>query len=189
MNENETISVEDEDNKIEPQKIKTKELRGFGGWLLLAAIGLFFAPIRNGAVLFTEILPSFNADIWNQLTTQGSAAYHPLWGPLIIFQTLSISLLILYNLVVLYFFYKKKAIAPTLVIILLAAFAVLPGLVLLGAKLIPTIEEEFVSQTGVAFFKQVVISLLWIGYFRQSKRVKNTFYERQNEKPPTGEKA
>ena len=184
MDEKETTSIEDENNKVESKKTKAKELKGFGGWLILPAIGLSCFPINTGAMLFTEILPSFSADIWKPLTTPGSDVYHPLWGPFIIFQALSISFLILYNLVVLYFFYKKKAIAPTLVIIFFAVYALLPGLELLGAKLIPSIEEEFISQTWAAFIWQVIISLLWIGYFRKSERVKNTFQDKQNEGPP-----
>jgi hypothetical protein len=185
MDEKETTSVEGENNKREPQKTKAKEPKGFGGWLLLPAIGLSCLPIRDGAMLYTEIIPSFNPDIWKPLTTPGSDVYHPLWGPIIIFDALSTSLLILFSIVVLYFFYKKKAIAPTLVIILFAVFAILAGLELLSTQLIPTIEEEFVSQTWATFIWQVIFSLLWIGYFRKSKRVKNTFQDKQNGEPAT----
>lgn len=185
MDEKETTSIEDENNKVESKKTKAKEPRGFGGWLLLPAIGLSCLPIREGVMLFTEIIPSFNPNIWKPLTTPGSDVYHPLWGPIIIFDALSTSLLILFNIVVLYFFYRKKAIAPTLVIILFAVFALLAGLELLSAELIPTIEEEFVSQTWATFIRQVIFSLLWIGYFRKSKRVKNTFQDKQNGEPAT----
>ena len=60
---------------------------GLGGWLVLVALGLFITPLRVGAILQTDLLPIFTEGYWPLLTSPSSDAYHPLWAPLLIFET------------------------------------------------------------------------------------------------------
>jgi len=54
-----------------------------GGWLIIVAIGLCLSPILQLLFIVRELLPIFTNGSWRVLTTPGSPAYHPLWGPLI----------------------------------------------------------------------------------------------------------
>lgn len=62
--------------------------KGIGGWLLLPAVGLVLTPFRMGVQFYRDLLPSLTPEIWHALTSPGSSAYHPLWGPLIICEML-----------------------------------------------------------------------------------------------------
>lgn len=75
-----------------------RELKGLGGWLILPALGLIVTQFRMVSQFYRDMLPVLASETWNALTNSSSAAYHPLWGPLIVFEVIANLLLFFYTL-------------------------------------------------------------------------------------------
>jgi len=63
---------------------ETATPRRIGGWLILVGIGVVFTPLKIIFLLSTTYPPLFSDGAWEAITTVGSEAYSPIWGPLII---------------------------------------------------------------------------------------------------------
>ena len=151
--------------------------KGVGGWLILVILGLVISPIRIGHFLATTHWPIFRDGAWSELTTAGTAAYHHLWAPLLIFEIVGNVGSIVLAIVTLVFLFKKSRYTPRLAI---SWFAWMAGFVLVDffvADLIPAVA----AQSDPDSIKELVRSLasagIWIPYFLVSKRVKATFVE------------
>ncbi|WP_414859286.1 DUF2569 domain-containing protein [Paenibacillus haidiansis] len=113
--------------------------------------------------LIMYFIPTFS-DNWE--------LFHPLWKSLVIFETIYNISLILFCFYILISFYRKKSIVPLLMIIFYSA------------SLVVTIIDyifvyfAFPGQAGSLIrdlVRPVITCLIWIPYFLQSERVKNTF--------------
>ena len=151
--------------------------RGIGGWLLLPLLGLIFSPIRVGFQTVRDLLPVLKPETWNALTTPGSAAYHPMWAPVIIFEVVANCLLIVLTLMLLWLFLRKSSRVPMLMVIWLLAIVGVQIVDLLLAAQIPDVASQPDNQSMVDLARSVVGALIWVPYFLRSKRVKNTFVE------------
>ena len=89
-----------------------KKLEGFGGWLVLVAIGLIANPIFMAVGLIQDVLPAFSGGTWARLTGAGSPNYHQLWAPLLIMEVSGTSLFILFSLALLVLFLMKRSLFP-----------------------------------------------------------------------------
>ncbi|MBI1912433.1 MAG: DUF2569 domain-containing protein [Deltaproteobacteria bacterium] len=158
-------------NPLAPEKQYDK----IGGWLILIAIGLILTPIKILIDVIEYILPAFTGEVWTVLTTPGTELYHPLWAPLLIFSLIGNLFLIGFALTTSVFFFKKKKIVPKLMIIYLAAGLVFFFVDFFGSSLIPIIEEQEDMSPTMDLVRSIVACLIWIPYFRMSKRVKGTF--------------
>jgi hypothetical protein len=151
--------------------------RGIGGWLILPLLGLVFTPVRIGADLVRDILPAFQPEHWNALTTVGEESYHPLWAPILVFELVSNVLFIGFTVVLLVLFLRRSHRVPGLMI----AWQ-LGGLTMqlvdlaLGAS-IPAVAST-PGGLGIGdVSRSVVGAAIWIPYFLRSVRVRNTFTE------------
>ncbi|WP_249901917.1 DUF2569 family protein [Paenibacillus sp. PK3_47] len=70
-------------------QLMLNEPRGLGGWLILTQIGLYFTFISMAVLTLNSIIPSFQTDVWEALTSPSSPVYDPMWGPLLIFEAVS----------------------------------------------------------------------------------------------------
>ncbi|MEE9544619.1 MAG: DUF2569 domain-containing protein, partial [Rhodospirillales bacterium] len=85
-----------------------KNLQGIGGWLILVAVGIVFTPIKKIMLRITIYPEIFSTGVWEDLTTQGSEAYSPLWAPSIIGEILISCGLIIVLLYMAYLFFTKS---------------------------------------------------------------------------------
>ncbi len=86
-------------------------MSGIGGWLILVAIGLCLTPLRIGAEIIQGVR-SLAPVAWRVVTTPGSPAYHPLFGPLIVGEMVANAALLVWALVLLYLFFTKRRAFP-----------------------------------------------------------------------------
>jgi len=135
---------------------------GIGGWLILPTIGLIFTPIAQalavlGAVALANLktTPANLASGLNQL-----AVANAIYG--------------VYILVAAFMFFAKKRMAPAMMI---GAYLLAIGLTFFS-QVVVTHATQAASDPNssiVVFARPVLVALIWIPYFRMSKRVRNTF--------------
>ncbi len=146
-----------------------------GGWLILVAIGLIFTPLRLLVVLFKDLLPVISGDTWSRLTTPGTTAYHPLWAPLLLFETIGNCVFIVFPIIITVFFFQRRRFVPTLIIVLLLTNLVFVAADYFAASLIPLIDVQEDMGSLVELARVVIACAIWVPYFLISKRVKGTF--------------
>lgn len=152
----------------------SSEPKGIRDWLLLPAIGLLISPFVLIVQLLGTMRSVFAPGVWAALTSPESPAYHPLWAPLLIFETAWDVGYLLFFLWVGWKFFAKKREAPKLFIIALAVVPVFQTLELGLTMLIPGAATDL-KGSYFALAKSTVQAVIWISYFRLSKRVQNTF--------------
>jgi hypothetical protein len=136
------------------------QLVGIGGWLTLPAIGFVLGPIVR-VVMFVIALGLYS-DV-------SSAGYGGIYA-LELLVELGLLVFLIYAATR---FFGKKRNAPSTIIALLITSLVSSGLLLvieLGAG-----AEEFAIENGKQLARSVIGAVIWIPYFRVSKRVKATF--------------
>jgi len=146
-----------------------------GGWLILVAIGLIFAPIRLLVVLFKDLLPALSADTWSRLTTPGTEAYHPLWAPLLFFEIIGNCLFILSPIIIAVFFFQRRRFVPRLFIVLLLANLVFVTIDYFAVDLIPFVAAQEDLGSLKELIRALIACAIWVPYFLVSKRAKGTF--------------
>jgi len=149
------------------------EPKGLGGWLILPLLVLLLSPVWLVFRLVGDLLPAFSAEAWSALTAPGASAYHPSWAPLLIFEFVADTVLLLLTLVLLWLFLRKSRRVPKLFIGWSLLLVAVPIVELLLASQVPIVASESDENLGRA----IVAALIWIPYFMRSKRVKNTFVE------------
>lgn len=148
---------------------------GLGGWLILIQIGLWFTVIMLLVQINQSMLTILNTETWEVLTVKDSGLYHPLWAPVIIFETVFNLMFLVFTVYVIVAFYRKKAMLPRLMIIfysLSLAVGVVDYLLLYQIPIARELEDGS-SIRDIA--RSVIACAIWIPYFRKSERVKNTF--------------
>lgn len=122
---------------------------GLGGWLVLVGFGLVVSPLVVLGMIANDLLPIFLEGYWPLLTDPASDAYHPLWGPLIIFELVGNFVQVVALCGALVLFFRKSSYFPRVAIaIYLGVFVFLMADYLL-ADLIPAVAAE--ESDGVPF--------------------------------------
>lgn len=150
--------------------------RGLGGWLILTQIGLYFTFLSMAVLTWNSIIPSFQPDVWEVLTSPGSSVYDPLWGPLLIFEAVSNTVFMLLTVYLLVQMYRKKASFPRWMIFFYAGnllVLIIDYVLLLNIPLAAEFAEAEGSMRDI--FRMAGTCAIWIPYFIRSRRVKNTF--------------
>ncbi|TCZ79352.1 DUF2569 domain-containing protein [Paenibacillus albiflavus] len=163
-------NIQEQKNDHQPLGIS-----GLGGWLILVQIGLYLTIILLVLQLFQNSLPVFTTDTWEVLTSIKSQYYHPLWGPVLIFESIYNVLFLFFSIYILINFYGKKSILPRLMIIFYSvslAIGVIDYLLVLQIPLARELEDGS-SLRGIV--RSVITCAIWIPYFIKSERVHNTF--------------
>ena len=154
---------------------KSEQPEGIGGWLILVVLGLVISPIRITMTLFNDLIPIFTSGAWQSLTTSGSPSYHSMWAPLIWFEIIGNVGAVVLAIVTLVFLLKKSKKTPVWAIAWLVwtAFFVTADYFL--ANLIPAVASQPDHESLKEMSRSISGALIWIPYFKVSKRVKNTF--------------
>lgn len=150
--------------------------KGLGGWLILVGIGLALSPVLTIWVLSTSV-PIFLNGSWTALTTPGSEAYNPLWGPILIFEIVGNIGFLAAGLWLLVLFFRRSQRFPELFIWL--AFLSLAFIIIdawFGSLVIPD-EPMIDADTRRSLAASIRDIVIWVPYMLVSKRVKNTFVE------------
>lgn len=151
------------------------ELVGIRGWLLLPALSILAYPCLTIYSLFTDSLPLLSTPFWNSLTLASSEMYHPAWAPLLIIETMINLCLLFVSFTILLLFFQKRQTFPKIFI----AFLSLRMLFLIGDHFTLMSFEHIVDQLTGNEYNQLIrnctSSVIWIIYFKYSKRVRATF--------------
>lgn len=158
--------------------ISSTEPRGIGGWLILPIIGLIFTVCRFSLTLAPTYFPLFTGSAWHRPTTEGSPLYHPLVAPLLIFEVVGNLLFVGAAIVLLVFIFSKHPLLPKMMIgfyilnfIFISLDGALASFTPIFANAMPILMRELTHC--------IISSAIWIPYFLRSRRVKNTFVERE----------
>lgn len=163
-------------------EVSANPLHGIGGWLILPAIGAVVMPIRL-LIGMGDLLPSYAADTWAQLTTVGSASYHALWAPLLLYElAVNLARLVLSILLLVMFFQKRRSV-PMLYIAVLVFGFVTYSLDLGMARLVPAAAKQISTKDWGELLRGVGVAIIWGSYFLVSKRVKATFIHARRPEP------
>lgn len=157
-------------------------LKGLGGWLILVGIGVVIGPYRLAAEFVPLYYSIFADGSFEVLTTPGSEAYHPMWGPLIVFETIFNSLIILSSFYLVYLYFSKNYLFPKVYIaIVLFSLVFIPVDAWLVSSVLPD-EPVFDQATIKDFARTLFTTVVWVPYMLVSKRVKVTFVENMPKK-------
>lgn len=150
---------------------------GLGGWLVLIQIGLYFSILLLSIQLFKYSLPVFSTDTWEALTSTQSDVYHPMWAPLLIFETVYNVLFLLFSVFILVKFYGKKRMFPRLMIIFYSVSLAMGIIDLVLSYQIPFMRQLADGSSIREILKSIIACSIWIPYLIKSVRVRNTFIE------------
>ena len=145
------------------------------GWLLLVAFGVVLLPLQVAGTLVMDLLPAFSKDGWALLTTPGTPVYHPLNAPILIFELVGNSLLLVGALAVAVEFFRKRQRVPLMIVVLLL-FALLFYIGdYFAAHLLAAVASQSDSEPVLDLAIAAVACGILVWYFMVSKRVKGTF--------------
>lgn len=137
-----------------------------GGWLILPAIGLCFAPLRNVYTLVQAENNFFNGSVWAALYDSGQ---HGLLSLLAFELSYNILLLFVTGLLIMLFFQRRTSL-PRLMIFF---YAISLGVSVLDEVAVWLLSGERVKNFEIV--KPAITAAIWIPYFAFSQRVKETF--------------
>lgn len=160
---------------IPPLQPSPRQYDTIGGWLILLAIGLVLSPLRLLVSIGRDVLPAFKGETWSLLTTPGTAAYHPLWAPLLIFELAGNVLFVILSIVALVYFFQRRRIAPRLVMIFFLSNLAFVGIDYVAAEFIPAAAAQDDSESLQELGRSLAVCMIWVPYLLVSKRVKGTF--------------
>ena len=152
-----------------------EEETGFGGALLLFAIGRVLAPFLIGVATWKLTRIFTSPGVWNALSNPDSPAYHPLWMPTILFETTGNALQLILSLVILWLFFTRQRTLPVVVIAYLAFVIAYIWIDFILAGLIPAARAHRGPGAIVQLIFYTVVSAIWMVYFFIADRVANTF--------------
>ena len=157
--------------------IETPSYPKIAGWLYLVGIGVVMNPLFLLVSVGGDLLPLFFSDTWTMLTTPDSAAYHPMWAPLLIFELIGNVGLLLFSVVVAVLFFQKRKLLPKVIIAFMLSSLTFVVADHFLANTIPFIANAADSELTIAIIRSAVTCIIWIPYFLLSKRVKGTFVQ------------
>jgi len=143
------------------------DLNGIGGWLILPAIGLVISPFMSLHGIITDTL-LLTSSVYPSLS-----ANHPSITGLLIFEVLINAAFLAAVICLNFLFYTKKRILPNCMIALYAAQCVL----MLADHLATTavFPSADLSSSIIAVIRSLIVAVVWIPYFLNSRRVEATF--------------
>lgn len=157
-------------------------LSGLQGWLVLVGFGICASPLVS-LYSFFEIAPAIALDSWTTLTSPSSDRYDPLWAPALLLQLAVMLATLAFSLLMIPLFFGKRRNLPRIYIATVSLE--LLGMSAVYALLwqIPSAAAEMGTDEWTEIAGLVFSALVWISYFRVSKRVKSTFVRGWREPP------
>ncbi|MGG4454888.1 DUF2569 domain-containing protein [Brevibacillus porteri] len=147
---------------------------GLGGWLIWPTIIVVFSPLS----LLASVIGIFQD---HAEAMEGLAPFMEQSLSLTLYYYGNILLeigLLAFSLFLLVFYFQKKNRAPHLFIGLILCYITLNMIDLLAWASFDSLfgdTIQFVTQSRLSLLRTCITAMIWIPYFRLSKRVKNTF--------------
>lgn len=154
---------------------QTNEPLRIGGWLILIAIGIVITPVRLFYFIGITYPPIFTDGTWELITTQGSAVYSPLWGPILIGEIVINLMFALVGIYLAYLFFTKRSVFPKWYLGLAVTST---AFILVDAYIVSLVLPEmelFDSETVQELIRGLITLCIWSPYLFLSQRAKNTF--------------
>jgi Protein of unknown function (DUF2569) len=146
------------------------------GALILVAVLLIFNLAQNLAYFLGSMAPIMRSSRWELFTNPNSPEFHPQWKLALIFDAMTATLILFWNIVTLVFFFRKKTVFPKLIAVSIPIIflLILAGHFLSG--LIPAVAESAgYAKEETALIVRFIGLHIWVPYFLLSKRVEKTF--------------
>lgn len=151
------------------------ELIGIGGWLILLGFSLLGSLVRIGMNL-QVMVDALAADNWALVTSYGSASYHALWAPLLLFELVcNLGMLVFATLIIVMFLQRRSAF-PRLAIAFYVVGFVFQSADSLVSTALPDVTFE--AKEFVRLASAAIGTALWSAYLTVSRRVRSTFVRR-----------
>jgi hypothetical protein len=147
---------------------------GIGGWLLLVAVGVCLTPVRIAAELVKGLRP-LEPTTWHAVTTPGTRAYHPLFGPLIVGELVVNAALLIWAGVLVYLFFTRRRSFPVAMIAFMITRVVAQVADAGVALMIPAAAARMGPAAYGGIASGVLVALIWVPYLIRSRRVELTF--------------
>jgi preprotein translocase subunit SecG len=143
-----------------------RDLSGIGGWLLLVAIALLFAPLADAGRIYSDLSTLYGSG-FGQLMSD-----HPGATQLMVSQIVADSIFLICLVALNYLFYRKNKKFPRMMIVFLCVH----GLYILFRS---HASDVLLGTHGFAASAASVAASasIWISYLASSKRVKATFVD------------
>jgi hypothetical protein len=147
---------------------------GIGGWLLLVAVGVCLTPVRLAVEIIRGLRP-LEPTTWHAVTTPGTRAYHPLFGPLIVGELVVNAALLIWAGVLVYLFFTRRRSFPFAMITYMIARVVAQAADTGAALMIPVAAATMGPAAYGDLATGVLTTVIWVPYLIRSRRVELTF--------------
>jgi hypothetical protein len=152
---------------------EAQHLKGLGGWLVLIGFGLCVAPLIRLVTLGQNWEGYFSIHVWQSIAMPQGELYHPLYGPLLMFELLGNTVLLGWNILALGLYFAKRRAFPRVYIGMLVLNAVFLILDDLGCGQISSLQTSAADHREAG--RATLYAILWSAYMLKSRRVKATF--------------
>lgn len=145
------------------------------GWLLLIAVGVLLSPLRLADFIYGDLLPAFEKEVWSLLTTPGLQAYHPLNGPVLLFELAGNLVLLLYAIGLVVLFFRKHRWFPVQAVVFLVLSLLFYVVDYYVSHQIPAVVSQQETESKLDLVGAFLVCAVLVPYLLLSKRVKETF--------------
>lgn len=148
---------------------------GIGGWLLLPALAMIVSPIRIAYDFYQTFAPVFRPSVWILLLRPGTEFHNPPLAALLAWEIIANIAFFAFTVWLAVLFFKKRKTVPKLYIYWLLLNCVLQVADMVFSSFIPAAAAQSHANAFAELAKAAIGAAIWMPYFLQSKRVRNTF--------------
>lgn len=152
-----------------------RRLQGLGGWLLLVGFGICASLVARLVQFGQNWDGYFLMNVWQSYALPSSESYHPLYGPLLIFEVLGNLLMFGVNLLLIGLFFSKRRLFPTVYIALMVSNTLFLLVDEIVGNQIPFVKEQAGNASSRELIRSIGQGVLWCTYMLKSRRVRLTF--------------
>ncbi|MBN1499752.1 MAG: DUF2569 domain-containing protein [Spirochaetes bacterium] len=156
-----------------------ENINGLKGWLIVVLLGIIISLVTTFYSMMANFFPIFTNNYWDILTQPGSSAYHPLWGPTLIFEIIGHIIFCIFCVILICLFFMKHFRFPMTYIAFRIIIVLYSTADLILVNLIPAASEANSMQPAAQLGKSILGAGIWITYMVSSNRVQNTFIKKE----------
>ena len=161
----------------EPTGIQAAHLTGLGGWLALVGIGITIRPLITGVSVISTV-HDWDLTTWLWIANPDSEGYDTLFQIGAVFELVCLCGFFALDCLLLVLFYKKRSSFPRFAITYYLAWIATGAVCAAVFSGSEGFDAEVLQSYYTDLGRAVVQSFIWIPYFIQSTRVRQTFVER-----------